>query len=314
MVAAISTLASRSSASAVEGIRYIFGTHGVAELDHAQAGHSVALHQWHGPKRFAERLVDERTQRHAAASPRVGLGFGMKRFAERLVDERTQRHAAASPRVGLPSFGMKLGIEIDGCSHQDVASARKHGVAEHDMIHAYRNHWRTFETDDVEAMTKSREDQAAALEAWADSVEFEDLQEVDTASLRAIAEVVDRRDAVDKELWAVVRNARLDGRSWSEIATMLGVSKRAAQQKYGPMPAASWVHAASGVDRRGTRGRWRRPEVRSSSGDVGSAGPALGDVLLLLDLVEGLGAVQAAHVELGALLVGAAGLCLITGP
>ena len=285
MVAAISTLASRSSASAVEGIRYIFGTHGVAELDHAQAGHSVALHQWHGPKRFAERLVDERTQRHAAASPLVGLGFGMK-----------------------------LGIEIDGCSHQDVASARKHGVAEHDMIHAYRNHWRTFETDDVEAMTKSREDQAAALEAWADSVEFEDLQEVDTASLRAIAEVVDRRDAVDKELWAVVRNARLDGRSWSEIATMLGVSKRAAQQKYGPMPAASWVHAASGVDRRGTRGRWRRPEVRSSSGDVGSAGPALGDVLLLLDLVEGLGAVQAAHVELGALLVGAAGLCLITGP
>ena len=210
MVAAISTLASSSSASAVEGIRYIFGTHGVAELDHAQAGHSVALHQWHGPKRFAERLVDERTQRHAAASPRVGL-----------------------------SFGMKLGIEIDGCSHQDVASARKHGVAEHDMIHAYRNHWRTFETDDVEAMTKSREDQAAALEAWADSVEFEDLQEVDTASLRAIAEVVDRRDAVDKELWAVVRNARLDGRSWSEIATMLGVSKRAAQQKYGPMPAAS---------------------------------------------------------------------------
>jgi hypothetical protein len=28
------------------------------------------------------------------------------------------------------------------------ASARKHGVADHDMLHAVRNHWRAFETDD----------------------------------------------------------------------------------------------------------------------------------------------------------------------
>jgi hypothetical protein len=28
------------------------------------------------------------------------------------------------------------------------ASARKHGVAEDDMLHAVRNHWRAFETDD----------------------------------------------------------------------------------------------------------------------------------------------------------------------
>ncbi len=28
------------------------------------------------------------------------------------------------------------------------ASARKHGVADHDMLHAIRNHWRAFETDD----------------------------------------------------------------------------------------------------------------------------------------------------------------------
>ena len=28
------------------------------------------------------------------------------------------------------------------------ASARKHGVADDDMLHAVRNHWRAFETDD----------------------------------------------------------------------------------------------------------------------------------------------------------------------
>ena len=88
----------------------------------------------------------------------------------------------------------------------------------------------------VETMTKSRAEQAAALEVWAENVEFEDLKEADTGSLRAIAKVVDQRNAVADALWAAVRQ---DGRSWSEIATMLGVSKQAAQQKYGPMSAAS---------------------------------------------------------------------------
>ena len=90
----------------------------------------------------------------------------------------------------------------------------------------------------VETMTKSRAEQAAALEVWAENVEFEDLKEADTGSLRAIAKVVDQRNAVADELWAAVRAARQDGRSWSEIATMLGVSKQAAQQTYGPISAA----------------------------------------------------------------------------
>ncbi|MGB6059415.1 MAG: hypothetical protein WBF71_14245 [Microthrixaceae bacterium] len=29
------------------------------------------------------------------------------------------------------------------------ASARKHGVSDDDMLHAVRNHWRAFETDDA---------------------------------------------------------------------------------------------------------------------------------------------------------------------
>ncbi len=28
------------------------------------------------------------------------------------------------------------------------ASARKHGVPDHDMLHALRHHWRAYETDD----------------------------------------------------------------------------------------------------------------------------------------------------------------------
>ena len=30
------------------------------------------------------------------------------------------------------------------------ASARKHGVTDEDMLHAYRHHWRAFATDDTE--------------------------------------------------------------------------------------------------------------------------------------------------------------------
>lgn len=35
------------------------------------------------------------------------------------------------------------------CRWVDIeASARKHGVADDDMLHAFRYHWRAFETDD----------------------------------------------------------------------------------------------------------------------------------------------------------------------
>lgn len=91
----------------------------------------------------------------------------------------------------------------------------------------------------VEAMNKSRSDRTAALEAWADNVNPADLREAETSSLRTIAELVDQRNEVDDGLVAAVRVARDVGRSWSEIAAMLGVSKQAAQQKYGPLSASS---------------------------------------------------------------------------
>lgn len=85
----------------------------------------------------------------------------------------------------------------------------------------------------VDTMTKSRAERAAALERWADRVRPEDLRVADTDSLRTIAELAEQRDRVDDELTDAVRAARAARRSWSEIGAMLGVSKQAAQRKYG---------------------------------------------------------------------------------
>ena len=80
--------------------------------------------------------------------------------------------------------------------------------------------------------TLSRAERAANLERWATQVEPDELVTVDTAELRRVAEVVERRDALDAELVAAVVAARRAGRSWSAIGTMLGVSKQAAQRRY----------------------------------------------------------------------------------
>jgi hypothetical protein len=81
-------------------------------------------------------------------------------------------------------------------------------------------------------MSKSRAERAKALEKWAERVESSDLKEADTKALRTIAELAERREIVEEELTAAVRSARQAHRSWSEIGTMLGVSKQAAQRKY----------------------------------------------------------------------------------
>ena len=85
----------------------------------------------------------------------------------------------------------------------------------------------------VDAVTKTRAERAADLEAWADRVSVNELHEADTQGLRAIAELAEQRDHVEDELTAAVRAARRANRSWSEIGTMLGVSKQAAHRKYG---------------------------------------------------------------------------------
>ena len=78
----------------------------------------------------------------------------------------------------------------------------------------------------------TRAQRAAALETWADEVDFDDLTVANTDALKVISEIADRRDRLDSALTDAVRSARRDGRSWSEIGAMLGVSKQAAQRKY----------------------------------------------------------------------------------
>jgi hypothetical protein len=82
-------------------------------------------------------------------------------------------------------------------------------------------------------VTKSRAERAAVLEEWAERVQPDELRVADTDSLRLIADLADQRERVDSELTAAVRAARAAHRSWSEIGAMLGVSKQAAQRKYG---------------------------------------------------------------------------------
>ena len=88
-------------------------------------------------------------------------------------------------------------------------------------------------------MSRTRAQRARALEAWAERIEFEDLEVADTEVLRAIATLAEHREQVDDELAEAVHAARRCQRSWSEIGAMLGVSKQAAQRKYGPAPVVS---------------------------------------------------------------------------
>jgi len=60
-----------------------------------------------------------------------------------------------------------------------------------------------------------------------------DSKEEDTKALRTIAELAERRAEVESELTEAVRSARHARRSWSEIGTILGVSKQAAHRTYG---------------------------------------------------------------------------------
>jgi hypothetical protein len=90
----------------------------------------------------------------------------------------------------------------------------------------------------VDRMSKSRAERAKALEEWAERVESSDLRAADTEALRMIAELAERREVVEEELTKAVGSARQAYRSWSEIGAMLGVSKQAAQRKYGSKVSA----------------------------------------------------------------------------
>jgi hypothetical protein len=119
------------------------------------------------------------------------------------------------------------------------ASARKHGGANDDVHHVYRNHLLAFASPDpTRDMTTSRSQQVAAFERWADEVAPEDLIALDTSPLQAIARLASQRELLEASVCEAVNAARVANRSWSEIGAMLGVSKQAAQRRYGNRAAA----------------------------------------------------------------------------
>ena len=77
------------------------------------------------------------------------------------------------------------------------------------------------------------DERAEAFEAWADSVHPADLEPADTRALQTITRLTDLRKEIEAAIFGAVCEARRTGHTWSEIGVMLGVSKQAAQQRYG---------------------------------------------------------------------------------
>lgn len=77
----------------------------------------------------------------------------------------------------------------------------------------------------------------AAFEKWADEVDPADLKFIDSSSLKLVGRLADQRDRLETELAQAVAAAREDDWSWAMIGFMLGVSRQAAQQRYGAQAA-----------------------------------------------------------------------------
>ena len=77
----------------------------------------------------------------------------------------------------------------------------------------------------------------AAFEKWADEVDPTDLKFIDSSSLKLVGRLADQRDRLETELAQAVAAAREDDWSWAMIGFMLGVSRQAAQQRYGAQAA-----------------------------------------------------------------------------
>ena len=75
----------------------------------------------------------------------------------------------------------------------------------------------------------------ADTEAWLESLDPEALASPDSdgADLRAIGEALRAVAANDLTLADQVAKARANGRTWTQIAAVLGVSKQAARERFG---------------------------------------------------------------------------------
>ena len=118
-----------------------------------------------------------------------------------------------------------------------LQSARKHGIHDHDMFHAYR----TQQVSEVTFMPRSIQeilDQADEL-----AQRFENY-EPDEADERPVEEYMLERAALarargERQVADAVIAARASGASWQKIGSLLGTSAQAAQQRYGALIDAS---------------------------------------------------------------------------
>jgi hypothetical protein len=87
-------------------------------------------------------------------------------------------------------------------------------------------------------MPRTREQLQKALadtEAWLDRLDPETIAspESDAGDLRAIGEALHDVAASDLRLVDAVVKARANGRTWTQIGAVLGVSKQAARERFG---------------------------------------------------------------------------------
>jgi hypothetical protein len=87
-------------------------------------------------------------------------------------------------------------------------------------------------------MPRTREQLQKALadtEAWLDQLNPDTIasHDSDAADLRAIGEALHAVAASDLRLADQVAKARANGRTWTQIAAVLGVSKQAARERFG---------------------------------------------------------------------------------
>jgi len=120
-----------------------------------------------------------------------------------------------------------------------AASARKHGISEEDIVTATPEAAVEMASSADNARAAELAKRAAAFEEWAINVDTDELRPANTSALREIARLADmradldgRRADLDERLTQQVRAARVAGRTWPEIAVMLGVTKQAAHRKY----------------------------------------------------------------------------------
>ncbi len=91
-------------------------------------------------------------------------------------------------------------------------------------------------------MPRTREElnkAAADAEAWLDGIDPATTPAEDVADLRRIGHALRSVAGSEAELASAVAAAREHGRSWGDIALMLGVSRQSARERFGQARATA---------------------------------------------------------------------------